>query len=473
MSMIPPDEFGRDVAQYCPTALVQMCGNACRELERSDQTGRQGTLNGRNLIVTQHAFAELAMWAMRNHPHAGGKQPSRGDVIRLANNVYSIQDPFLGTEAGGIMNLVRALYEQAPYQEQLQYLIPRHIILYLESNPPRSSFDLDNAFRKATSLTVKEFMTIGFVFYSAALAYPSFERGFVEKSQVKSIKPYVSPEKVDAFLATASADFEIFRNLRLQEEKDAPGFGRYTFNPLLDRPVIKLSNGLLCVPVPRLLIYRITRGVYYDLMRACSQIQGNPFLDWFGVAFERYIGTLLKSAFGEDKVYSESRYGKSEKAGPDWVVILGDSALILECRSGRLPQKIRSQADRTEVLKMVRRNIVSPANKIRGKIEGLQKGITRIPTGEVRSYVPAIVTYQEWYPTPWTLDVAKQELKATSAGEFSFELMSVDDIEWLLAWARYEDPMSVLGEMRNDVAGKDLSVGQYVGVRAKRRVSRG
>lgn len=465
--MIPPDEFGKEVAQYDPTTLVQRCGDASRNLEQSGQIMQQGTLNGQEVIVTYHALAELTMWAIRNHLESGDRQPSPDDIIRLANSIYSIQDPFLGTKAGGIMTLVRTLYEQAPYQENLQYLIPRHIILYLESNPERSSFDLDGAFRRATDLTVKEFMIIGFAFCSAALAYHSFERGFVEKTQVEPLKPYVDPEKVDAFLAVAGADFESFRNLRLEEEKVAPGFGCYTFNPLLSRPVLELPNGLLCVPVPRLLIYRITRGIYYDLMRAHSQPQGNPFLDWFGLAFEQYIGTLLRDVFGGDNVYSERHYGKPEKHGPDWVVILGDRALVLECRSGRLPQKVRSQADRAEVLEMIKRNIVDPAQKLPGKVSDLYKGLTSIPTDKVRSYVPAIVTYEEWYPTALTLCLARQELKRINAESFHFDLMSAEDIEWLLAWAQHEDPVSVLQQRRNDLAGKDLSVGQYVRLRAK------
>ena len=236
MSMIPPDEFGREVAQYNPTTLVQMCANACRELDRSGQAIRQGTLNGQMAIVTQHTFAELAMWAIRNHSKAGDRKPSPADVIRLANNIYSIQDPFLGTKAGGIMTLVRIAYEQVPYQEKLKYLIPRHIILYLESNPPQLSFDLGSEFHKVAGLTVKEFMMIGLIFYSASLASPSFARGFVENTPVTSLKPYVSPEKVDAFLAIAGADFQTFRGLRLKEEKLAPGLGRFTFNPLLSRP---------------------------------------------------------------------------------------------------------------------------------------------------------------------------------------------------------------------------------------------
>ena len=460
--MIPPDEFRREVAQYDPTTLLQMCSHASRKLEQSGQIMRQGTLNGQNAIVTHHALAELAMWAIRNHPQAGGKQPSPRDVIRLANNIYSIQDPFLGTKAGGIMTLVRTLHEQAPYEEQLQYLIPRHIILYLESKPPQLAFDLDSAFQRVTGLTVKEFMMIGFIFYAATLAYHSFQRGFVEDTQVKSLKPYVSPEKVDAFLAVAGADFQTFRNLRLKEERDAPGFGRYTFNPLLGRPVIQLSNGLVCVPVPRLLIYRITRGIYYDLLDAHRQPQGNVFADWFGYAFQQYIGILLNEAFGHDKVYPEV-------AGVDWVVILGDTALVLECRSGRLPKKIRSQADRTEVMEMIRRNIVDPAKKLPEKIKKLYEGVAGIPTGKVKTYLAAIVTYQEWYPTVLTLDLVKQELKQIDAEDFRFDLMSAEDIEWLLSWAQYEDPVVVLQERRNDAAGRGLPVGQYVGLRATRK----
>jgi hypothetical protein len=90
-----------------------------------------------------------------------------------------------------------------------------------------------------------------------------------------------------------------------------------------------------------------------------------------------------------------------------------------------------------------------------------------MPWGEVTSYLPAIVTYQEWYPTALTLDLARQEVKHSNAEGFPFDLMSAEDIEWLLAWTRYEDPISVLQEMHNDVASKGLSVGQYVGVRAK------
>ena len=462
MKMIPPDEFGNEVAQYDPITVVHMCANACREMDKAHQTLREGTLNGQKVVVTQHTFAELVMWAIRNHPSAGSKTPSPADVTRLANNIYSIQDPFLNTKAGGIMTLMRVAYEQFPYQEQLQYQISRHLVLYLESNPPQLSFDFDIEFRKVTGLTVKEFMMLGFMFYAATSAFTYFDRNFVENTKVTSLRPYVSPQNVDAFLAIAGIDFETFRNIRLEEEKIEPSLGRFTFNPLLSHPVIELPDGMLCVPVPRLLIYRITQGIYYDLLDAHSQPQGNIFSTWFGYAFQEYIGTILKDAFGGDNVYSEV-------AEVDWLVILEDTALVIECRSGRMLKKIRSKTNRDDVLEMIRRNIVDPAQKLPGKISKIEEGIPGIPTDKVQTYLPVIITYQEWYPTALTLDLARSELKHTDAENFHFELMSTDDIEWLLAWSKYENPANVLQEMRKDVSVKDVSVGQYVGVRAKRR----
>jgi hypothetical protein len=466
--MITPDEFRRQVAQYDPMTLLQMCAHGSKQLETSSQTIKQVRIYGQNVIVTHHGFATVAMWALRNYPEGGHQIPSFQDVICLANNVYSIRDPFLGTSAGGIMTLVRALYEQLPYQENLGNLIPRHLIIYLETNPPEPPLKLDTAFREATHLSVKEFMAIGLAFWAAALAQHSFERGFVENTEVKSLKPYVTPEKIDAFLAVAGANFDTFRKLCLKEEEVAPELGRYIFNPLFARPVIILPNGLLCLPVPRLVVYRVTRGLYYDLLDVHRQPKRNPFADWFGHAFEQYIGTLLKDTFGEDKVFAEPRYGKPQKDGPDWVVIVGNTALVLECKSGRLPKKIRSQADRTEVLEMIKRNIVDPAEKLVGKLKDLQEGVTGIPTDRVTCYVPAIVTYEEWYPTILTLNLARQELERRNVEDFHFDLMSAEDFERLLAWAEHEDPIKVLREKRSDLQGKVASVGQYVGIRARR-----
>ena len=305
-------------------------------------------------------------------------------------------------------------------------------------------------------------MMLGFMFYAATSAFTYFDRNFIENIKVVSLKPYVSRQNVDAFLAIAGVDFETFRNFRFEEEKIEPSLGRFTFNPLLSHPVIKLPDGMMCVPVPRLLIYRITQGIYYDLLDAHSQPQGNIFSTWFGYAFQEYIGIILKDAFGEDKVYSEV-------AEVDWLVILEDSALVIECRSGRMPKKIRSNTDRDDVMEMIRRNIVDPAKKLPEKIEKIKNGIPGIPTDKVQTYLPAIITYQEWYPTALTLDLARSELKHTDTGNFYFELMSTDDIEWLLAWSKYENPGNVLQEMRKDVSVKDVSVGQYVGVRAKRQ----
>ena len=76
-----------------------------------------------------------------------------------------------------------------------------------------------------------EFMKIGVAFYSAGLHNASFTRGHLEGTKSENLKPILTPEKIDAFLEIAAADFTTFRHLCLEEEKEAPGVGKRIFNP--------------------------------------------------------------------------------------------------------------------------------------------------------------------------------------------------------------------------------------------------
>lgn len=101
---------------------MELCASGSRELEKSNQTIYQNQVNGQNVIIAHHSFTILAMLAIRNYPQSKHKVPSLSDVILLANRVYSFEDPFLGTSASGIITLIRALYEQLPFQESINDL---------------------------------------------------------------------------------------------------------------------------------------------------------------------------------------------------------------------------------------------------------------------------------------------------------------------------------------------------------------
>jgi hypothetical protein len=206
-----------------------------------------------------------------------------------------------------------------------------------------------------------------------------------------------------------------------------------------------LPDGNCCVPVPRLLVHRITKGIYYDLLNKYPLGKGNQFADWFGLAFQEYGGWLLKNGLSQGSVFPEPAYGKPEKRGADWTVIQGKNALVMEFKSGRLPKLVKAKADYEEMAHHVKRTIADAVSKLPAKIGDLQKGITGIDTSLVTQYVPTVVTLEPWYPEALTVEFVGQMVGAENMPE-NFRLLSIADVELLLAWADQTEPADLLLE---------------------------
>ncbi|MDO8588685.1 MAG: hypothetical protein Q7T82_16780 [Armatimonadota bacterium] len=388
---------------------------------------------------------------------------SAKDIMALANNWNNVEDPFLGS---GIMTLIRVAYEQFPYQDQLVDLIPRYLMILTETKPHTPALDVPGVFHSKTGLGIEEFMKIGLAFYSGSLVSPSFARGFLEGTKVEKLKPLLAPEKIDAFLRVAAADFPTFRDLCLREEKEAPEAGKWTFNSLVSRPVVILPDGRFCVPIPRLLVHRITKGIYYDMVEALDTDAHHPFTDWFGHAFEEYGGIVLQTALGESNVYPEPAYGSPEKHGPDWTVLGQDIGLAMEFRSSRLPKMVRTTTQRDEVMNSVRRGLAQTVRRLPAKIRDILDGRAGLSASGVTELVPAVVTLEEWYPGALIADLVRAELSKEGVVAGRFQLMSIRDLEWLATWAQREHPAVVLRDKLSDPALDDLSVSQYLRKRA-------
>lgn len=380
------------------------------------------------------------MLALRQHRWSKGQEPNVRDMIRLVNNVTYIDDPLLKREKNPFQSVIRLCHQQWPFQESVYYFVPRHLLLYTYTNFGSSTIDPKSVFYRKIGLTIEEFMVLGTLMWAAASQEHTFDRKFLENTPEEGLQSYVSPDKLTTFLSMVGADFKTFRQLCLSEEQECPEAGPYQFNPLFNRPVIIRKDGLLCLPVPRLVIHRVTKGLYYDLLEEFTGMDGNAFAEWFGHAFEYYGGLLLRDTFGEKNVFPEPRYGRPEVRGPDWTVIKNDTALVMEFRSGRLHKKAKTYADYEEIITLLQRNITGTLHNLPGKIENLKSQVTNIPTTHDMQYYPVIVTYDPLYPHELILKLIKQELNADNMSDFHFELMSIEDLEWFLAWSTQGDP---------------------------------
>lgn len=91
---------------------------------------------------------------------------------------------------------------------------------------------------------------------------------------------------------------------------------------------------LLLVPLPELMMVRITSGIYYDV------VGGRDVRNEIGKAFESYVSDLLQGGLEGVRCDGEHRYkvGKNAVDSPDIVASLrgGASALVVECKSTKM-----------------------------------------------------------------------------------------------------------------------------------------
>ena len=475
-------QYRKQVVQYDPTIILELCHRLSLKLLKERKTIIEGIwpskigsfIHHKAFHITHHKIALLAMITLQNHKYAHGKTPSNREFIALVNNVSTIHNPIDDRKPTDPREtifsiMVRLAYQQFPFQESIFNVLPRHLLLYLYSKVQSPSIKLDNEAFRQFGLHIQEYMTIGFAFYGASLEHSVFPRSFIENTSAESMKKYLTSEKVEKFLCRTSADFNTFRDMCMQEIENYPDGGTYRFNPLFDRPIIVRKDGRFCIPVPMLVPYVITKGLYYDFLDMFSSETGNPFADWFGHAFEHYGGLLLKSAFNKRDVFPEPVYGKEHKRGPDWTIVLGNAAMVFEFRSGRLNKKTKVYGDYSDIAALVKRNIMEPLIKFPEKIEDIQSGLTSIPSDSHMEFFPCIVTYEPLHSNQLFIDIIHRELKNANIREYDFELMSIEDLEWLLSWAEYENPVEFLKAKRSTPEWKVMSVRELIGIKMQEK----
>ena len=112
----------------------------------------------------------------------------------------------------------------------------------------------------------------------------------------------------------------------------------YRYSSLREFPLVQISHqgsDEIPCPIPTLLFWRITTGLYYTL----KDVPGFPTA--FGASFQRYVGYVIRQRITNPQmeVRSEAEYhvGRHRADTVDWIIQQGDkSALFVECKTKRL-----------------------------------------------------------------------------------------------------------------------------------------
>ena len=117
----------------------------------------------------------------------------------------------------------------------------------------------------------------------------------------------------------------------------------------------------------------------------------------------------------------------------------------------------------------MKRNIIEPLIKLSGKIEDIKSGLTSIPSNSDMEFFPCIVTYEPLYPNQLFHRICRHEMKKEKIPEYDFELMSIEDLEWLLSRVPYESPVGFLRAKRKNPEWKDMDIRQLVEIKMKEK----
>lgn len=387
--------------------------------------------------------------------------PRRGRTLRqwntLADIVNGLRDLenaiYLEFQIGSQiqLELMRISHRQFLWQQFSFQLVP--IIRYykLFDNPV-----IDNHIQTATGLTLKEIYLVGISYLGAFLRTPRVSR-------VLDIRiPGLTQEHYKRFLAfTSLPRNDLAERLRTEHSLDE-GFG-YRYSSLREFPMIGIyhdGQDQIACPIPTLLFWRITTGLYYTL----KGVDG--FLTEFGSSFERYVGEVLRARVTSDlrSILDEEEYlvGKDRKLTVDWIVQQKDeAALFIECKTKRM-----TWASKSEIFELS--SLENDLDRLAAAVVQIYKTIVdykadrypNLPFVEGRQIFPMVVTLEDWYifggELPARLDdlvrakMSSAKLPAAWLKDMPYSILSVHELEQA---ARYFNEVDltelVLGRARN------------------------
>ncbi|QBD75169.1 hypothetical protein EPA93_03835 [Ktedonosporobacter rubrisoli] len=144
--------------------------------------------------------------------------------------------------------------------------------------------------------------------------------------------PGITQADYDKFIQLYSLPMKELKQ-RLTAERKLDNTFMYQFHTLQSYPLIltELNNRAshIC-PIPTLLFWRISSGLFYDLVKEPGFDQA------FGTAFQDYVGDMLeKTLIGTSStVYPEEPDTRPKRA--DWIIDQPTSFMLVECKTKRM-----------------------------------------------------------------------------------------------------------------------------------------
>jgi hypothetical protein len=200
-------------------------------------------------------------------------------------------------------------------------------------------------FEEKFGLSLLDFIKIGFLLFAGSIKQGGMDREYFETARRDQMS--IPNDKIvkTCLQHIACTPHEFKKSYScggaINEYNSA-----YKFNPLFEYPLIrpwensdqkKPIDDKFIAPVPNLVLYRFTTGLYYQLSHNFKE-----FNEDFGKVFEIYVGKLLQWYKLNGKVLAEDEINelipKYKGKKPDYVIFQDEGVILLECKATKYTQ---------------------------------------------------------------------------------------------------------------------------------------
>lgn len=349
--------------------------------------------------------------------------------------------------ANPVFAFLRILGSQMPYSVGLFGHHAQPLLLYhdipknMAATSRRQKFDFEESFRNLYGTSTREFINIGFTASVAALSKAGFTRGYFLKARNQGIR-LPNERKLLSALDRLAADPTQLRNLHRKYQPADPRFAMYGFNPLILRPLIRpwrqkkhvsMDNDRLVAPVPNLVVLKNSIGIFYEMFNR----YGIEFANYFGEVFETYIGNILQHCGESIELIPERRiresYPSAKGKTPDWIIVEGESAILVECKATRFSRAALLTGDESAIndsLKQVIKGLRQLAD-FRNACLARRTGMERL--NGCKTFRPILITLEPLYliNSHFFREYLDDQLAALKINRMTWRILSVDELEKL------------------------------------------
>lgn len=344
-------------------------------------------------IVPEWTFELIAREVIRyadEEPRRGKSLKQWSTLAQIANNIRDLEGEIYaeGLRDRIHLEIMRISHRQFVWQQQHFGWVP--VIRYYKifNTPEISEFA-----RESTGLTVDQIFLIGMLYLGMFASHPrAAKNASVEV-------PGITAQHVEMFLAFTSRTRRQLSNM-LRAEHALDDAYVYRYSSLREFPLVEVSyrgHDEIACPLPTLLFWRITSGLYYSL----KDIRGFPTA--FGKSFQRFVGEVLSERINQAgmSILAEREFqvGRNRKDSVDWIVLQTEqAALFVECKTKRLRWNSKTGlTDLTALEEDIRKlagAVVQVYKTIRDYRDGRYPHLGYI---EALRVYPVIVTLEDWY----------------------------------------------------------------------------